>query len=141
MEQIEEIKHHGNHITEMLSYADLIQLGGYAAVEYTGGPHMIFKMGRIDAEEVSPSDRLPDTNEPKMTQYQKLVRLGFSDQDFVAIMGSHTLGFAHKERSGFEGRWTMNPHVFDNTYYKELLLGERSKYLKTPAEWLLFENP
>jgi L-ascorbate peroxidase len=56
-------------------------------------------------------------------------------------MGSHTIGFAHKTGSGFEGRWTMNPHVFDNTYYKELLLGERSKYLKTPTEWLLYENP
>jgi catalase (peroxidase I) len=56
MGQIEEIKNFGNHITAMLSYSDLIQLGGYAAVEYAGGPSMIFKMGRIDAEEVSTSD-------------------------------------------------------------------------------------
>ena len=35
----------------MLSYADLIQLGGYAAVEYAGGPSMVFRMGRQDAEE------------------------------------------------------------------------------------------
>ena len=32
----------------MLSTADLIQLGGYAAVEYCGGPAMIFNMGRKD---------------------------------------------------------------------------------------------
>ena len=32
----------------MLSKADLIQLGGYAAVEYCGGPSMVFKMGRED---------------------------------------------------------------------------------------------
>lgn len=51
MEQIEEIKTDGNHITAILSYADIIQLGGYAAVEYTGGPAMIFRMGRKDAEE------------------------------------------------------------------------------------------
>jgi catalase (peroxidase I) len=55
----------------MLSYADLIQLGGYAAVEYCGGPTMLFKMGRLDAEEVSQSDKLVDASEPKMTQYQK----------------------------------------------------------------------
>ena len=28
----------------------------------------------------------------------------------------------------------MNPYVFDNTYYKELMLGERSKYYKTDAD-------
>ena len=32
----------------MLSTADLIQLGGYADVEYCGGPAMIFNMGRKD---------------------------------------------------------------------------------------------
>lgn len=50
IEQIEDIKEEGNHITALLSYSDLIQLGGYAAVEYCGGPSMIFKMGRTDAE-------------------------------------------------------------------------------------------
>ena len=34
-----------------LSYADLIQLGAYSALEYTGGPIINFKMGREDAEE------------------------------------------------------------------------------------------
>ena len=32
----------------MLSYSDLIQLAGYTAVEYSGGPSMIFRMGRED---------------------------------------------------------------------------------------------
>jgi catalase (peroxidase I) len=35
----------------MLSYNDLIQLGGYTAIEYMGGPSMIFRMGRKDADE------------------------------------------------------------------------------------------
>ena len=44
-----EIKDRGNHITEeFLSYNDAIQLGAYTAVEYCGGPHMEFKMGRAD---------------------------------------------------------------------------------------------
>jgi len=34
----------------MLSYSDLLQLGGYTAVEYCGGPSMLFKMGRVDVE-------------------------------------------------------------------------------------------
>lgn len=40
-EAINEVKKfhaNGNHITEMLTISDLIQLGGYAAVEYCGGP-------------------------------------------------------------------------------------------------------
>jgi hypothetical protein len=48
VKQVEEIANTGNHITAMLSTADLIQLGGYAAVEYCGGPAMIFNMGRKD---------------------------------------------------------------------------------------------
>ena len=48
VKQIDEIANTGNHITAMLSKADLIQLGGYAAVEYCGGPAMIFNMGRKD---------------------------------------------------------------------------------------------
>jgi len=35
---IQALKHEGNHITEILSIADLIQIGGAAAVEYCGGP-------------------------------------------------------------------------------------------------------
>lgn len=56
---ITEVKKHGNHITAMLSYSDLIQLGGYTAVEYCGGPSMLFRMGRKDAkEEPSQKDSL-----------------------------------------------------------------------------------
>jgi catalase (peroxidase I) len=50
IEIVEEIQHHGNHITAMLSISDLLQLGGYTAVEYCGGPSMIFRMGRKDIE-------------------------------------------------------------------------------------------
>jgi L-ascorbate peroxidase len=41
------------------------------------------------------------------------------------------------ERTGFQGRWTQNPHVFNNSYFKEVLMGDQSKYLKTQGEVLL----
>jgi L-ascorbate peroxidase len=137
IEQIEEIKTDGNHITAMLSYADLIQLGGYAAVEYTGGPSMIFRMGRQDAEEheVSVGEESSESVQDKMR------RLGFTQSEFVALMGSHTLGFASGEGTGPSNRWTQNPHVFDNSYYKEVLLGDKSKFLKTRGEILLAQDP
>jgi hypothetical protein len=46
--EVNEVFKHGNHITQMLSRSDLLQLAGYAAVEYCGGPSMIFRMGRED---------------------------------------------------------------------------------------------
>ena len=51
MDIIKEAKLKGNHITEMLSMNDLIQLAGYTAVEYCGGPAMVFRMGRTDVSE------------------------------------------------------------------------------------------
>lgn len=67
-------------------------------------------------------------------------RMGFTREEFVAIMGSHTIGFAREDRSGYKGRWTQNPHVFDNTYYKEVLLGDKTRFLRTPSEIMLYEN-
>jgi len=63
--------------------------------------------------------------------------MGFSKQEIVAIMGRHTIGFADEDTKVVKSRWTQNPYVFDNTYYQELLLGERSKYYKSQADMML----
>ena len=108
----------GNHITEMLSYADLIQLGGYAAVEYCGGPQMVFRMGRNSV--------FGDENAVKHeheTHYNSLMpgRLAAANltaADYVALMGGlHTIGFMSELKKGPQSRWVMNPYVFDNTYF------------------------
>ena len=56
-------------------------------------------------------------------------------------MGSFTIGFHSDLRRGPESRWTMNPYVFDNTYYKELMLGDKSRYYKNEADLKLVQNP
>ena len=43
IKEIDAVKEDGNHITNMLSKADLIQIGGAAAVEYAGGPFIDLK--------------------------------------------------------------------------------------------------
>ena len=40
---VEDIKKEGNHVTEILSMSDLVQLGSIAAVEYCGGPLINFR--------------------------------------------------------------------------------------------------
>lgn len=141
---INDIKTNGNHITAMLSHADLIQLGGYTAVEYCGGPSMIFRMGREDIEtegEASTALAITDASHENAVMVSKFNMMGLNAEEYVAIMGSYTLGFASEDNKGKKGRWCMNPYVFDNTYFQEVLLAHDSKYLKTEADLKLLHDP
>ncbi|KAL4326830.1 hypothetical protein AHAS_Ahas13G0039300 [Arachis hypogaea] len=125
-----------------LSYADFYQLAGVVAVEITGGPEIPFHPGREDKPEPPPEGRLPDAT--KGSDHLRDVfgkAMGLSDQDIVALSGGHTLGAAHKERSGFEGPWTSNPLIFDNSYFKELLSGEKEGLLQLPSDKALLSDP
>ncbi|KAM4078177.1 hypothetical protein ACJW30_09G017200 [Castanea mollissima] len=117
----------------ILSYADFYQLAGVVAVEITGGPEIPFHPGRPDKTELPPegSDHLRDV----------FGHMGLSDKDIVALSGGHTLGRCHKERSGFEGPWTANPLIFDNSYFKELLSGEKEGLIQLPSDKALLEDP
>ena len=137
MKLIDDVKKNGNHITALLSTSDLLQLAGYTAVEYCGGPSMIFRMGRKDIEtegEASSALAITDHSHENAVMVKKFDMMGLTAQEYVALMGSYTLGFASDDNKGKKGRWTMNPYVFDNTYFQEVLLAHDSKYLKTEAD-------
>lgn len=123
-----------------VTYADLYQLAGVVAVEITGGPTIEFIPGRKDSVACPAEGRLPDAT--KGTQHLRDIfhRMGVSDQDIVALSGAHTLGRAHKDRSGFEGPWTSEPLKFDNSYFVELLKGESEGLLKLPTDKALLED-
>nr|AEG80145.1 cytosolic ascorbate peroxidase [Aeluropus littoralis] len=126
----------------ILSYADLYQLAGVVAVEVTGGPEIPFHPGREDKPQPPPEGRLPDATKGTDHLRQVFVKqMGLSDQDIVALSGGHTLGRCHKERSGFEGAWTRNPLVFDNSYFKELLSGDKEDLLQLPSDKALLNDP
>ncbi|GAV71372.1 peroxidase domain-containing protein [Cephalotus follicularis] len=126
----------------IISYADFYQLAGVVAVEVTGGPEIPFHPGREDKFESPPEGRLPDAT--KGNDHLRQVfggQMGLSDQDIVALSGGHTLGRCHKERSGFEGAWTPNPLIFDNSYFTELLSGEKEGLLQLPTDKALLCDP
>lgn len=105
---------------------------------------MVFRMGRQDVEtEGEASNALAITaDEPheNAVMVKKFDMMGLSAEEFVALMGSHTLGFASDTNKSKTGRWTMNPYVFDNTYFKEVLLGHDSIYLKTSSDHNLLHD-
>ncbi|PHT69774.1 putative NAD(P)H dehydrogenase (quinone) FQR1-like 1 [Capsicum annuum] len=97
----------------ILSYADFHQLAGVVAVEVTGGPDVPFHPGRMEKPEPPVEGRLPDPT--KRSNHLRDVfekQMGLSDKAIVALSGAHTLGGCHKERSGYEGPWTVDPLVF-----------------------------
>jgi L-ascorbate peroxidase len=98
-----------------LSWADLVAVGGAAAVQKCGGPVIVVGLGRIDATEPAPDHRLPATDEGVQRLEADFLRMGLTERDLVALSGGHTLGY-----NG--GRpFTRDPYAFSNAYFQRLL--------------------
>jgi cytochrome c peroxidase len=118
------------------SLGDTFTLAGVRAVTAMQGPTIPWRAGRVDlpcmtapdAEDVLP-DAMGDgfsgavTAEgtgPRVPSFApasiraKFARMGLSDVDTVALMGAHTVGHCHNQRSGFLGAWTKQPFLFTN---------------------------
>ncbi|GAB4820287.1 hypothetical protein N2152v2_007333 [Parachlorella kessleri] len=108
-----------------ISYSDLWTLGGAVAVEEMGGPAIPWRPGRTDVPDVVtdaalPNGLLPDGDKDNKHVRDIFYRMGFDDQEIVALCGAHALGRCHKDRSGFDGPWTNAPTTFSNLYFTEL---------------------
>ncbi|KAI1293001.1 heme peroxidase, partial [Mortierella claussenii] len=107
-----------------ISYGDLWTLAGVCAVQEMGGPIIRWRSGRVDGIEDNcpPDGRLPDATRPDPKHSRDVFyRMGFNDQEIVALLGAHALGRCHTDRSGFDGPWTASPTVFTNAFFTELL--------------------
>lgn len=106
-----------------ISYGDLWTLAGVAAVQEMAGPKIPWRPGRIDgiAIQVTPDGRLPDGALGADHLRAIFGRMGFNDQEIVALAGAHALGRCHRDRSGFEGPWTFSPTTVTNDYYQHLM--------------------
>jgi cytochrome c peroxidase len=110
----------------------LYTFAGVVAVEEAGGPKVKFQLGREDMESGAsspPDGRLPDADKGsrvKTIQHVRDIfgRMGFNDQEIVALSGAHAMGRCHTTASGYWGPWTNAENTFSNEYYR-LLVEER----------------
>lgn len=121
-----------------IASGDLYTLGGVCAVQEMGGPSIKWRAGRVDADidKTTPSGRLPDASQGSQHIRDIFYRMGFTDQEIVALIGAHAMGRCHSDRSGFEGPWTFSPTVFTNDFFT-LLVNEKWhwKKWKGPAQY------
>ena len=116
-----------------ISYADLWTLAGVVAIEEAAGPVIPWRPGRSDKPDGShcpPDGRLPDASKGASHVRDVFYRMGFNDQEIVALIGAHALGRCHADRSGFSGPWTKSPTMFSNDFFRELV---DQKW--TPKKW------
>jgi L-ascorbate peroxidase len=98
-----------------ISWADLVAIGGAAAVAKCGGPVIEVGIGRIDATEPAPEHRLPTSDEGAARLKAHFGGMGLGPRDLVALSGGHTLGKAN-------GRpFTRDYLHFSNDYFVSLL--------------------
>ncbi|KAL8349838.1 hypothetical protein RB598_005275 [Gaeumannomyces tritici] len=114
-----------------ITHSDLWILSGVCAIQEMLGPKVPFRPGRSDKDMAActPDGRLPDATQGADHLRNIFYRMGFNDQEIVALSGGHALGRCHTDRSGFDGPWTFSPTVLTNDFYK-LLLEEKWDWKK-----------
>ena len=97
-----------------LSFADVIAASGAYAVELTGGPEITSRLrfGRADATAADPENRMPGESASGEETRAAFSAMGYTLAETVCLAGAHTIG----------GKGFGEPYVFDNEYYKTLLV-------------------
>jgi L-ascorbate peroxidase len=116
-----------------LSWADLVAVGGAAAVKKCGGPVIEVGLGRTDASVPAPPHRLPGGYEGAGLLRATFARLGLGARELVALSGAHTLG--HAQRRSF----TPDPWAFSNSYFIQVLAQNDAALL--PSDQALRNDP
>lgn len=125
-----------------------------------GGPAVVWRPGRADAASAAactPDGRLPDASKKADHLRAIFYRMGFNDQEIVALAGAHALGRCHTDRSGFSGPWTFAPTTFSNEYFRllveekwvpkkwdgpaQLVDAKTGSLMMLPADMALVEDP
>ncbi len=117
----EEMEKEGR--TNIPSLSDLIAFSGAIALQKSGGPRISLSPGRIDSAYPMGRMVMPQDTPDVQDSIDYFGKMGLSVRETVAILGSHTMGWHPK------GSFTETPNVFNNQYYRDLLLDGGSKML------------
>lgn len=118
-----------------LSPGDAIVICSMVSVELSGGPKFEdfdFEPGRVTASGAAQDGLVPTPLGGNKSLRDFYYRADLDDIDIVALMGGHTLGggqgnrgsYVDSEGRGFVGAFTLNPDVFSNDYYQNLIAYE-----------------
>ncbi|KAF2159772.1 hypothetical protein M409DRAFT_60544 [Zasmidium cellare ATCC 36951] len=121
-----------------ITYSDLWTLAAACAIQEMGGPDIAWRPGRADRDVsfCTPDGRLPDASKEQNHLRAIFGRMGFNDQEIVALSGAHALGRCHSDRSGFDGPWTFSPITLTNDFFKLLVEEEwQWKQWKGPKQY------
>lgn len=142
-----------------LSYADIYVLAGIVALEHMGGPKVPMVFGRIDGQNdvIPPDGRLPDESKKVDHVISVFSRMQFSKQEIVCLLGAHSIGKMHENRSVVDGKWTQETLYFDNSFFKNLFLlkwtpkvlpngatvflSEDERFTMLPTDMALLDDP
>jgi len=113
-----------------ISHADTVTLAGVLAVEYLGGPRIHWRCGRKD-ERQRRREKGASASQPKVPLPSPLTgtldewlavfaAIGFTPQDFVALLGAHGVGGLPYTGPARLSR-TKDKYRFNNSYYRTLL--------------------
>ncbi|TDL26243.1 manganese peroxidase [Rickenella mellea] len=106
------------------SYGDIIQFAGAVGVaNCAGAPRLKFLAGRPNATAPAPDGTVPDPFQTVPVILARMKDAGFSPEEMVALLASHTIAAADKVDESIPGTpFDSTPDVFDTQVFIETQL-------------------
>lgn len=107
------------------SAADMIQFAAATAISVCPlGPRVKALVGRIDGREAAPLNSVPSSRDPIDSILAKFAAKGFSADDVVALMGTHSVAVQVNDDPAQAGKsLDSTPSVYDTKFYQETMDG------------------
>ncbi|KAF2641323.1 ligninase LG6 precursor [Massarina eburnea CBS 473.64] len=132
--------------TYKVGYADLAQYAhNHATITCPKGPRVRTFIGRKDATQANPTDKLPDVHDSADNLIALFQRKGFSAHDLAALVGAHAAAkqrFVDPSAAGMPLDTT--PGVWDVEFYNDTLNnqgGKNEKVFVLPSDKVLSTHP
>jgi hypothetical protein len=131
------LKFYGNSLSRADFWAIMASRALYIASNNSPGltqPVLDFKFGRKDCQAGSLLDQteiLPGAGGSWDKVRGAFDKFGLTNREIVALMGTHSLGGAKFDRTGYDGRFQVPGFTFDNSYFKNLV-NSTMNYVNVP---------